>query len=88
MAANGLGDGIEAKNLSAPPANLTKVRSSGSFFRNILVAGLPGTPMPYFSFFDAPKLDRLMEYLNAKYHILDQSRPQPRPTSEKNDAGT
>lgn len=67
---NADGNGPEAKDLSMPPANLAATRSSRGFFRKILVTGIPGTPMPYFSYLDISKIDRLIDYLDTKYNVL------------------
>lgn len=74
---HGDGAGPEAKNLSIAPENIAAVRTTPAYLHKILTEGIPGSAMPYFTFFDRNKLDSLAQYLNSNYHILEKPEPVP-----------
>jgi len=63
------GKGPEAKNLEISPEDISAIRTNGKYFRELLVKGVPGSAMPYFSFFDRDKLNDLFAYLDNRYHL-------------------
>ncbi len=71
------GTGPEAKNLSVPPEDIAAVRTTASYLHKILTEGVPGSAMPYFTFFDRNKLDALAAYLNATYQVIGKPGPMP-----------
>jgi mono/diheme cytochrome c family protein len=73
----GNGNGVEAKNLSVPPEDLSSVRTDRASLRQVLLHGVPGTSMPYFSFLTRGQLDSLMDYLNSADHVFSSPGPIP-----------
>jgi mono/diheme cytochrome c family protein len=63
------GKGPEAKNLAISPEDLSAIRTTKAYFRELLVKGAPGSAMPYFTFFDRGKLSDLYAYLDNRYHL-------------------
>jgi mono/diheme cytochrome c family protein len=63
------GKGLEAKNLTISPEDLSAIRTNREYFRELLVKGIPGSAMPYFTFFDRGKLNDLFVYLDNRYHL-------------------
>jgi mono/diheme cytochrome c family protein len=63
------GKGAEAKNLTISPEDLSAIRTTKAYFRELLVKGVPGSAMPYFTFFDRGKLNDLYAYLDDTYHL-------------------
>jgi len=74
---NGDGKGSEAKNLEIPPENLSSIRTSRAYFETLLVEGVPGSAMPYFTFFDRDRLANLFAYLDEKYRIASFPEASP-----------
>jgi mono/diheme cytochrome c family protein len=74
---DGQGNGPEARNLRIPPENISAVRTTRPYFHRILVDGIPGSAMPYFTYFDKNKLESLVEYLDKKYHVIGLPGPVP-----------
>ncbi len=79
----GDGKGAEAHNLSIPPENLTAVRTNRSYLQGILLHGVDGSAMPYFSLFTTDKLDSLMSTLDKRFGVLQAPEPFARPVPEK-----
>jgi mono/diheme cytochrome c family protein len=71
------GNGPEAKNLRIPPEDISAVRTTRSCFHRILIDGISGSAMPYFTYFDRDKLESLVSYLNQKYHVIGSPGPLP-----------
>jgi mono/diheme cytochrome c family protein len=71
------GNGLEAGNLSIPPEDISAIRSTNDYIYDEIVKGIPGTSMPYFTIFDKEKLQRLIAYLDARFHILGMPEPLP-----------
>ena len=63
------GKGPEAKNLTILPEDLSAIRTTKAYFRELLVKGVPGSAMPYFTFFERGKLNDLYAYLDNRYHL-------------------
>jgi mono/diheme cytochrome c family protein len=63
------GKGPEAKNLTISPEDLSAIRTTRAYFREVLVTGVPGSAMPYFTFFDRGKLNDVYAYLDNRYHL-------------------
>ena len=79
---NAEGKGLEAKNLRIPPEDVSAIRTTRPYLHQILIKGVPGSAMPYFTFFDRYKLDGLIDYLNKKYHVVGLPEPIPVKVSE------
>jgi mono/diheme cytochrome c family protein len=67
---DGNGKGPEAGNLSIPPEDISAIRTTNDYIYDKIVKGIPGTSMPYFAIFDKEKLQRLIDYLNVRFHVL------------------
>ena len=67
---NAAGNGIEAKNLEVPPENLAAMRTTLEYLYKIILGGVRGTGMGYFSIYDRYQLDNLITYLHEKYQVL------------------
>ncbi len=72
----GGGDGPEAGRLMVPPEDLAAVRAGRSYLYHQIVAGVPGSGMPYYAVFDRGKLESLLDYLQRSFAI---SEPPPAP---------
>lgn len=79
----GDGKGSEAHNLSIPPENLTAVRTNRRYLQGILLHGIDGSAMPYFSIFTTDKLDSLMRTLDKRFGVLRAPEPFTRPVSKE-----
>jgi mono/diheme cytochrome c family protein len=75
--AEGDGRGPEAANLVIPPENLAALRTNRPHLLEVLRRGVPGTGMPYFSFFDGDKLDALVDYLDGRFGVLSPPEKVP-----------
>jgi len=71
------GIGPEAKNLAIPPEDISAIRTTRTHLHKILVEGVSGSAMPYFTFFDRYKIDSLIDYLDKKYHVVGLPEPIP-----------
>jgi mono/diheme cytochrome c family protein len=84
---NAKGQGPEADKLGIPPEDIAAIRTTPSYFHQILIEGVPGSAMPYFTFFDGDKLRSLMDGLNQNYHVFSMPKPVPvtipKPAEEK-----
>ncbi len=78
------GNGPEAKNMEVRPENLGAVRTTASYLHKILIEGIPGSAMPYFTFLDRNKLDSLAEYLNTNHQLIGNPEPVPVTVSTAN----
>ena len=65
----GGGDGPEAAALIIPPEKLNAVRARRRYVYQLVLKGVPGSGMPYFSIFDRGKLDSLLDYLAESFGI-------------------
>jgi mono/diheme cytochrome c family protein len=63
------GNGPEAKNITIAPEDLSAIRTNRKYFRKLLIKGVPGSAMPYFTFFDRNKLNDLFAYLDSRHHL-------------------
>jgi mono/diheme cytochrome c family protein len=71
------GNGTEAKSLAIPPEDISALRTTRFYLRQTLIDSVPGSSMPYFTFFDRDKLDGLTDYLNRRYSVLGLPKPIP-----------
>ena len=78
----GDGRGQEAVTLSIPPADISAIRATHEYLYKSLLAGVPGTSMPYFSIFDRDKLESLIAYLDKRFGVLGMPAPLPVGISE------
>jgi mono/diheme cytochrome c family protein len=76
---NADGHGVEAKNLLIPAENLTAIRTTRTYLYRIILSGVSGTGMGYFTIYDRYQVDDLMAYLNEKYEVF--ARPGDIPYS-------
>lgn len=72
---DGEGQGPEAAALIIPPEKLNAVRARRQYVYQLLLAGVPGSGMPYFTIFDRGKLDSLLDYMAASFSL--DSLPEP-----------
>jgi mono/diheme cytochrome c family protein len=73
------GRGREAHNLVVPPEDLTAIRTTRAYLYRLILNGVPGTGMGYFSIYDREQLNDLMAYLNQKYQVLAPPEAIPYP---------
>jgi mono/diheme cytochrome c family protein len=66
---NGLGDGPAARGLLIPAEDLSAIRAERNYLRELLLKGVPGSAMPYFTFFDRQKITSLLDELDARFGI-------------------
>lgn len=78
---DGGGQGSEAATLIVPPEKLNAVRAQRQYLYQVVLKGVPGSGMPYFSVFDQGKLDSLLDYMNASFG----SEAPPQPPSRQGD---
>ncbi|MGO8760464.1 MAG: cytochrome c [Desulfobaccales bacterium] len=76
---NADGHGIEAKHLVIPAENLTAMRTTRAYLYRIILSGVPGTGMGYFTIYDRYQVEDLMAYLGEKYQVF--ARPGDIPHS-------
>ena len=69
---DGRGNGVEAGSLIIQPEQLEAVRAEREHLYHALLNGIPGSGMPYFSIFDRPKLESLLDYLEKRFKITSQ----------------
>jgi mono/diheme cytochrome c family protein len=74
---NADGNGVEGKNLLIPAENLTAIRTTRPYLYRIILSGVPGTGMGYFTIYDRYQVNDLMAYLNEKYQVLAQPGDLP-----------
>ena len=66
----GLGDGPAAKRLLVRAEDLTAIRADREYVRGVVLAGLPGSGMPYFTVFDREKIDSLLDRLDGSFSMF------------------
>jgi cytochrome c len=74
---NADGKGVETVNLSIPSEAIASVRASRDYIYDILIHGVNGTAMPYFSYYEKGKLNRLIDFLNSRLDVLGKLPPVP-----------
>ncbi|MHB0940039.1 MAG: c-type cytochrome [Armatimonadota bacterium] len=79
--ADGRGNVPAAKDLAIPPTDLTAMRVTRPYLRQLIVQGVPGTGMPYFSIYTTDKLERVIDDLDARYGVLGAPDPVTPPVS-------
>ncbi|MCB2187703.1 MAG: c-type cytochrome [Deltaproteobacteria bacterium] len=75
----GDGHGAEAAPLIIPPERLNAVRAERNYAKQIILQGVIGSGMPYFSIFEQSKLDSLLDYLQARFQLTAQPQPDGPP---------
>ncbi|OIQ49783.1 Cytochrome c [Pseudodesulfovibrio hydrargyri] len=68
--AGGLGDGPAARRLLVRAEDIAAVRADRDYVRQVLLAGWPGSGMPYFTVFDKDKIDALLDQLDASFTLF------------------
>jgi mono/diheme cytochrome c family protein len=71
------GRGPEAANLAVAPEDLAALRAEKQALYGLIIRGVPGSAMPYFSVFERPKILGLIDYLNQNYGVLGLPGPLP-----------
>ncbi|MFI5329882.1 MAG: c-type cytochrome [Desulfobaccales bacterium] len=77
------GQGIEAKNLVIPAEDLAAMRTTRPYLYHIILSGVPGTGMGYFTIYDRYQVDDLMNYLGEKYQVFARPGDLPQPISSQ-----
>ena len=72
------GGGAEAASLSVPPEQISELRTARLHLYELISAGVRGSGMPYFSFYDRQKLESLITMLDQRYHVLRKPEPVPK----------
>lgn len=67
---SGMGDGPAAKRLLVRAEDISSLRMNRAYAHEILVNGVPGSAMPYFTVFDRAKLESLLDELDARFGML------------------
>ena len=73
------GDGPEAAGLIVPPEKLNQVRAQRQYVYQMVLKGVPGSGMPYFSVFDRAKLESLLDYLERRFGMTGPIQPFSQP---------
>lgn len=68
----GDGNGSEAANLIIPPEKLNALRIDRGYANQIILKGVPGSGMPYFSVFDRSKQESLLDYLHKQFQLTSK----------------
>jgi mono/diheme cytochrome c family protein len=76
---NGKGDGYAANRLLVKAEDLSAIKGSRDYIRNVLLKGWDGSAMPYFKIFDKYKIDSLLDELDNRFGMF--TKP------EQNNAG-
>jgi mono/diheme cytochrome c family protein len=76
---NADGHGVEAKNLVIPAENLTAIRTTRPYLYRMILSGVPGTAMGYFTIYDRYQVEDLMAYLGEKYQVFARPGDIPHP---------
>ncbi|WP_207263311.1 cytochrome c [Desulfovibrio sp. Huiquan2017] len=66
----GLGDGPAAKRLLIRPEDLAAVRADRDYVRSMILTGVPGSGMPYFTVFDKDKIDSLLDRMDKSFSLF------------------
>ncbi len=72
---DGGGEGPEAAALIVPPEKLNAVRAQRQYLYQMVLKGVPGSGMPYFSVFDRAKLASLLDYMADSFGLAAPSQP-------------
>jgi mono/diheme cytochrome c family protein len=78
---NADGNGAENKNLVVPAEDLTALRTTRAYLYQIILKGVPGTGMGYFTIYDRYQVEALMDYFDRKYQVFAQPGELPQPVS-------
>ena len=74
---NADGHGIEAKHLVIPAEDLAAMRTTRQYLYRIILSGVPGTGMGYFTIYDRYQVEDLMTHQGEKYQVFALSRGYP-----------
>ena len=80
---NADGNGVEAQNLVIPAEDLAAIRTTRPYLYRIILSGVPGTAMGYFTIYDRYQVDDLMAYLGEKYQVFARPGDLPQPVSSQ-----
>lgn len=67
---NGLGDGPATRRLLIPAEDLSSIRADREYINAILLKGVPGSDMPYFTFFDRVKVESILNELDGRFTMF------------------
>ncbi len=76
---NADGHGVEAKHLAIPAEDLAAMRTTRPYLYRLILSGVPGTAMGYFTIYDRYQVDDLMTYLGEKYQVFAKPGDLPQP---------
>ncbi|WP_291330140.1 c-type cytochrome [Desulfovibrio sp. UCD-KL4C] len=68
--AGGIGGGPAAKRLLIKAENLTAIRADKAYVRELILKGIDGSDMPYFTMFDGDKIDSLLAELDKQFAMF------------------
>jgi mono/diheme cytochrome c family protein len=68
----GEGDGVSARSLASPPADLTRLQLDDAALREIVLHGRPGTPMPGFTALAPSQVDSLVTFIQHLAHDREE----------------
>ncbi|EGB15311.1 hypothetical protein DND132_2106 [Pseudodesulfovibrio mercurii] len=79
----GLGDGPAARRLLIRPEDLAAVRADRDYVRSMVLLGVPGSGMPYFTVFDRDKIDALLDRLDESFTMFGPTTVPQRPVGDQ-----
>jgi mono/diheme cytochrome c family protein len=77
------GNGVEARSLAVPAEDLAAIRTTRPYLYHIILSGVRGTGMGYFTVYDRYQVDDLMTYLGEKYEVFKKVGELPEPISSQ-----
>jgi mono/diheme cytochrome c family protein len=72
---DGAGSGPAARGLLIPAEDLRAVRADREYVRGLLIKGIPGADMPYFTIYDRDKIDSLLAELDTRFAMFAPPGP-------------
>ena len=81
--AGGLGDGPAARRLLVRAEDIAAVRADRDYVRQVVLAGWPGSGMPYFTVFDKDKIDALLGQLDSAFTLFGPTTVPRREVGEQ-----
>lgn len=79
----GRGNGPAAKRLLIRAEDLTMIRADREYTRDVILQGLPGSAMPYFTVFDGDKIDSLLNELGRRFSMFGKTTVPDRTVGKK-----
>ncbi|SMF28786.1 c-type cytochrome [Desulfovibrio gilichinskyi] len=81
--AGGMGNGTAGRKLLIKAEDLTAIRAEKTYIRSILLTGIDGSGMPYFTVFDGEKIDSLLAEMDKRFAMFKQVTIPDRTVSDE-----